>query len=374
MGTHPIFESDFDCLTDELMALTSKSILQRYGKERRFDESDNSLLSRLLTVRFNDANLTKIGDLSELTNLVKLYVRNNQINNISNISTAPQLTYLYVINNKLTELASITKLTKLEKLYAGGNNIQIIEGLSNLDNLLELHLENQRLQAGEKMHLEPESLNALSWLQVLNISNNGVDNLDFIENLKELRILKCEDNKIEKLDDLSRLRGCIRLQDVTLRGNPISRIAKYRDQVILNVNEITKLDDKMIKSNEKEFIRNWHQHKVALTRENTRIKQPIKDGEITYDQSDISHLASGLPSGIDNLVRLIKEREDKRVAQSPSAPELHQSLSYGDTAFDGSLVVEPNSTRAEGDRDHVDIPNLLAINENGEMAAEKQNK
>merc|ERR1719290_784336 len=121
------------------MALTSKSILQRYGKERRFDESDNSLLSRLLTVRFNDANLTKIGDLSELTNLVKLYVRNNHLNNIS---TAPQLTYLYVINNKLTELASITKLTKLEKLYAGGNNIQ-----------------------------------------VLNISNNGVDNLDFIENL-----------------------------------------------------------------------------------------------------------------------------------------------------------------------------------------------
>ena len=43
---------------------------------------------------------------------------------------------------------------------------KIIEGLSNLDNLLELHLENQRLQAGEKMHLEPESLNALSWLQV----------------------------------------------------------------------------------------------------------------------------------------------------------------------------------------------------------------
>ena len=35
--------------------------------------------------------------------------------------------------------------------------------------------------------------------QVLNISNNGVDNLDFIENLKELRILKCEDNKIEKV-------------------------------------------------------------------------------------------------------------------------------------------------------------------------------
>ena len=48
---------------------------------------------------------------------------------------------------------------------------------------------------------------------------------------------------------------------------------------------------------------------------------------------------------------------------------------FSDTAFDGSLVVEPKSTRAEGDRDHVDIPNLLAISENGERAnAEKQNK
>ena len=143
---------------------------------------------------------------------------------------------------------------------------------------------------------------------------------------------------------MTRLRGCIRLQDVTLSGNPIAKIAKYRDQVILNVKEITKLDDKMIKSNEKEFIRNWHQHKVALTRENTRIKQqPIRDQDmVTYDQADISHLASGLPSGIDNLVRLIKEREDRRITQSPSAPEftkptnelpsqpiLHQTLSYG---------------------------------------------
>ena len=68
-----------------------------------------------------------------------------------------------------------------------------------MDELLELHLESQRLHVGEKMHIEPESLNALKWLQVLNISNNGIDNLDFVENLKELRCLKSEDNKIEKV-------------------------------------------------------------------------------------------------------------------------------------------------------------------------------
>ena len=39
------------------MALTPTHILNRYGKERRFDESDESLLSRLLTVRFNESNV-----------------------------------------------------------------------------------------------------------------------------------------------------------------------------------------------------------------------------------------------------------------------------------------------------------------------------
>lgn len=349
------------------MSLNSKSILQKYGKERRFNESDSSLLTRLLTVRYNDANLTKIGDLSELSNLVKLYVRNNQISNIGNISTAPQLTYLYVINNKLTELDSITKLTKLEKLYAGGNHIQIIEGLSNLDNLIELHLENQRLQPGEKMHLEPESLIALNWLQVLNISNNGVDNLEFIENLKELRILKCEDNKIEQFDDLTRLRGCLRLHEVVLRGNPIAKIAKYRDQVILNVNEISKLDDRLIQPNEKHFIRNWHQHKVSLTRENTKVVKS-KDDDEQYNQADISHLASGLPSGIDNLVRLIREREDRRAEPSPSAPEfvktpqpiLHQTLSYGDQSYHQSQVVK-STKDAAGDQEKLASPPVLAI-------------
>ena len=96
---------------------------------------------------------------------------------------------------------SITRLSKLEKLYAGRNHIQIIEGLANLDNLLELHLESQKLEKGEKLHIEPESLSALKWLQVLNISNNNIDNLDFVKNLGELRTLRCQDNKLDNVSN-----------------------------------------------------------------------------------------------------------------------------------------------------------------------------
>ena len=102
-------------------------------------------------------------------------------------------------DNHITELESITRLSNLEKLYAGRNHIQIIEGLVNLDNLLELHLESQLLEKGEKLHVEPESLAALKWLQVLNISNNNIDNLDFVRNLAELRTLRCADNNIDNV-------------------------------------------------------------------------------------------------------------------------------------------------------------------------------
>jgi len=325
------------------MSLNSKAICQRYSKERRFDESDRSLLSRLLTVRCNGANLTKIGDLSELTNLVKLYVRDNSIKSISNISTAPKLTHLYIIDNNITELESITRLSNLEKLYAGRNHIQIIEGLVNLDNLLELHLESQLLQKGERLHIEPESLSALKWLQVLNISNNNIDNLDFVNNLAELRTLTCQDNKVDNFDELTNLATCRRLSVVDLSGNPVTRQNRYRDNVIINVGQLRLLDGKEIAKNESDFVKNWHEHKqqrieAAISRENTKLKSRESQPEPVYHHSDISHLASGLPSGIDNLVRLIR-KQHSNVEPSPSEPQfgsareeqadLHKTFSFG---------------------------------------------
>ena len=108
------------------------------------------------------------------------------------------------------------RLPYIEKLYAGRNRIQVIEGLENMENLRELHIENQKLFPGEKMHLEPESLSALSRLQVLNISNNKIDNMEFIRSLTELNTLRCEDNHIHDLTHLTVLKNCKKLQKVIM--------------------------------------------------------------------------------------------------------------------------------------------------------------
>ena len=161
-----------------------------------------------------------------------------------------------------------------------------------MENLVELHIENQKLFRGEKMHLEPESLSALQSLQVLNISNNGIDRLDFVTTLSSLCVLRCEDNNLEHLTHLTLLKQCPNLEKVYFSGNPIAKENRYRDHVILNVAKIAVLDEKEININEVHFIRNWHQHKQdKLSRTNLQFNPSQKDSDyISY--ADVENLAS----------------------------------------------------------------------------------
>jgi len=272
--------------------------------------------------------------LSGLSNLVKLYCRDNRVTSLLNIDSAPRLTHLYLINNEISELDTVNKLHNLEKLYAARNRIQVIEGLENMSNLVELHIENQKLFPGEKLFLEPESLVALKSLSVLNISKNGIDNLQFIAALKKLETLRCQDNNLSNLDDLDVLKSCPNLQKVYFDGNPVSREKRYRDRLILNVAQISILDEKEIKKNEVDFVRNWAQFrseqesKVNLTYNNNQ-----KDNINYLNYADVDNIATGLPSGYAHLTELIKKRDEtsstavdlQTAAISASVPNLPKS-------------------------------------------------
>jgi len=299
------------------MSLAPAQIINRYAKERRFDESDESLLARLLTVRFNESNLHSIGDLSLLKNLVKLYLRDNSISSLMNLDSAPKLTHLYIINNEITELETVAKLPFLEKLYGGRNRIQVIEGLENMTELVELHIESQKLFPGEKMHLEPQSLSCLKALEVLNISNNRIDNLEFCASLSKLKNLICEDNRLQTFDQLQYLKNCKKLSKVCFSGNPITKEKRYRDSVILNVEAIETLDDKEVKKNEVAFVRNWNQFKIDKeSKTNLLAEARSKRNQLGY--SDIDTVLSGLPSGYAHLTELMRRRDDS--FPSPTVP------------------------------------------------------
>lgn len=306
-----------------------------------------------------------------LKNLVKLYVRDNQVQSLQNIDSAPKLTHLYIINNDISELDSVARLPYIEKLYAGRNRIQVIEGLENMENLCELHIENQKLFPGEKMHLEPESLSALSRLQVLNISNNKIDNIEFIRSLTNLNSLRCEDNHIHDLVQLTVLKNCKKLQKVYLRGNPISKETRYRDHVIMNVWKISELDEREINQNEVDFIRNWNQFKLDQeSKTNLQSSAAQNKTHVYLSQADIENIANGLPSGYAHISELIKKRnQETRIEPEPSLSEPSvkktifplQSRSLRDSRLtpDSELIgrmVTPDAQAGGGDVSPVKTP------------------
>lgn len=321
--------------------LNSKFVLNKYAKERRFEESDHSLLGRLLTVRCNDMKLRTIGDLSQLKNLVKLYVRNNEIESLRNVETSPNLTHLYIINNSLYELDSVSRLSKLEKIYAGKNRIQVIEGLTNLDNLLELHIENQKLFPGEKMHLEPESLSTLKNLEVLNVSGNGLATMEFCAFLPKLVSLRCEDNNITRFNELKVLENCYELRYVHMKGNPIAKMSKYRDHIILNVKKIEQIDDKDVTRNEINFLRKWNDFRISQSQESLRLQRRHE----THTLVDYGH-HNGLPSGYAHVQELLKKRSD--IDYSLSATHLGSNYTKP-VKWSRSACQRPNSP-VEGER------------------------
>merc|ERR1712228_998161 len=62
MGTHPIFESDFDCLTETVVPLYSMA-----SSSRNVDSRVNSFLSEIKQVEKRDAVLTKEQQIERLT-------------------------------------------------------------------------------------------------------------------------------------------------------------------------------------------------------------------------------------------------------------------------------------------------------------------
>ena len=169
----------------------------------------------------------KIQNLDNFANLQVLYLENNSINKIEGLDKLINLTCLYLQNNYIKEIENLENNIKLSILNLSNNKIQSIPNISYLDKLENLYI----------------SKNSLSTIQ----------NLEGLLNLKSLSLLDIQNNPFSVSPDdlIIFLNKLEKLKVLYLKGDITRLIPNYRRTLIVKIKNLTYLDDKPIKNEDK---------------------------------------------------------------------------------------------------------------------------
>lgn len=207
-----------------------------------------------------------------------VYLYKNKITKIENLqSFGKNLTHLYLQHNKIKNLENFETLVNLQKLYLDNNQIEVVENLENLCKLEELYISNQELPQGTHMTFQEGSMKALSSkLTVLCASSCqivDVMNLGWFENLTNLVLSR---NNIENMEAVQFvLSSNMNLTEFDISNNPINKIHKYRNKIIVaSGRNLELLDGVQITPNEREFIHNLELKKKGNSNETSTKSSP----------------------------------------------------------------------------------------------------
>ncbi|XP_047704826.1 leucine-rich repeat and guanylate kinase domain-containing protein isoform X2 [Prionailurus viverrinus] len=171
-----------------------------------------------LNLTLSGCGLIDISILCEYVHLQKLDLSLNKIEDLSCVSCMPYLLELNASHNKLTTFFNF----KPPKNLKSNNQIEKMTGL--------------------------EELKAL---QVVDLSHNQISSLQGLENHDFLEVINLEDNKIAELGEIDYLENLPLLRVVNFLRNPVQEKSEYWLFVIFMLLQLTELDQKKIKVEEK---------------------------------------------------------------------------------------------------------------------------
>jgi len=316
-------------LSAELLVRCSSGYTKRLSHE-----SVLHYLRRLTHAFLEHKSIDEIGDeLSSCENLTVLYLYDNCLTAVPHLPRNVRLSALYLQNNNIHRIENLVVLKRLNKLFLAGNEIYRVEGLIGLTQLEELYVENQRLLIGDQLTFEPESIQAVAnTLQVLDVSGNSLTSLSYLEPLSQLAQLNASNNKLANITELVHLLGAswrkLRRLDLTL--NPLTRLRRYRDRVIIMSTSLETLDGKEITDIERQFLRNWRAARTSHPQR--QIEAPPTDaGALVGGGESAANIKSLVPCNnyvmrqryyYDTAADMVREWQTPRAAVRPSLIQL----------------------------------------------------
>lgn len=117
---------------------------------------------------------------------------------------------------------------------------------------LAMRTKNSRLDQIRTLNLWGNDLSDVSILadlpniEIISLSVNKITTLSTFKNMKHLRELYLRKNLIADIKEIEELKSCPNLKILSLIENPITEIPNYRQTVIENLPQLTKLDDVII--------------------------------------------------------------------------------------------------------------------------------
>lgn len=114
-----------------------------------------------------------------------------------------------------------------------------MEGLNSCSKLKEIYISDQKLSSKLGFEFDSETMKSLgNSLEILEAEKNHLKNMDNLEYLQKIRVLRLSNNLITSLENIDKQLYCMEnLKNLDLKGNPVTKMSKYRDQIIMIVNE-----------------------------------------------------------------------------------------------------------------------------------------
>ncbi|KAJ1063032.1 hypothetical protein K5549_005061 [Capra hircus] len=249
-GTEQVYLS----LTLSDLDLTDVSILCGYVHLQKLDLSVNkiedlscvSCMPYLLELNASQNHLKTFFNFKPPKKLKKVDFSYNQISEMCSLSAYESLTKLILDSNEITEISGLELCSSLNYLSLANNKITTINGLGILP-IKILCLSNNQI---EKI----TGLDDLRVLQILDLSQNQISSLQGLEGHDFLEVINLEDNKIAELGEIEYIENLPLLRVLNLLRNPIREKPDYWSFVIFMLLRLTELDQKKIKVDEKEKI------------------------------------------------------------------------------------------------------------------------